>query len=499
MPRRRLSSLRILGFVCVSLCTASPRAVAAEHWIAARTPAFELYTTGSEKQAAALLQEFEQVRSFFRLSGTLPDAAERPVRIVAFTSEKEYEPYRLNAGAFAYYVRNRYQDYIVLEDLATAHHEAAIHEYTHLVNQHLNLRLPVWLNEGVADLYSSLERDGQKVLVGRSLPGRMATLRRARWIDWQTLFAADSNSPYYNESDKMSIFYAQSWALTHMLKFSPAYRAGYNAFVTAVSEGAAADQALSTVYSKSVRQIDADLRAYVAQPEWNVAAFDMTLSGSDTAPQISGASDYQTGVVLAGVLAARANTSVAAGVQLQALVSRYPQSAEIHESLGYLAWQQGRLVEAQTHFAIAVQQNGTDPRVVYEYAQLERLNGAPAEQIVPLLHKVLSLDPDHNEARLFLGIMEAKGKQFQLALATLSRLRSIAPDSSYEYYSALAYCNLQLRNEEIANRFQHKALENARNASQREQALNMLKYFEPRETQLAARMETPSRRAALNN
>jgi hypothetical protein len=37
------------------------------------------------------------------------------------------------------------------------------------------------------------------------------------WLDWNTLFAVDRESPYYNELDKMSIFYAQSWALTHML------------------------------------------------------------------------------------------------------------------------------------------------------------------------------------------------------------------------------------------------------------------------------------------
>ena len=32
-----------------------------------------------------------------------------------------------------------------------------------------------------------------------------------------TLFAVDTNSPYYHEENKGSIFYAESWALTHYL------------------------------------------------------------------------------------------------------------------------------------------------------------------------------------------------------------------------------------------------------------------------------------------
>jgi hypothetical protein len=37
-----------------------------------------------------------------------------------------------------------------MQDIAPDHSQAAVHEYTHLVVQHLKLELPIWLNEGMA-------------------------------------------------------------------------------------------------------------------------------------------------------------------------------------------------------------------------------------------------------------------------------------------------------------------------------------------------------------
>jgi hypothetical protein len=37
-------------------------------------------------------------------------------------------------------------------------------------------------------------------------------------IPLTTLFTVDHNSPYYHQEDKGSIFYAESWALTHYLE-----------------------------------------------------------------------------------------------------------------------------------------------------------------------------------------------------------------------------------------------------------------------------------------
>jgi hypothetical protein len=205
-----LAAVAILG-------TLSPNMKAAEHWIRLTTPHFEMYTTNGEKQGTAALSVFEQVRYFFLQNSKSKTASGTPVRIIAFRSEKEYRPYRLNEGAFAYYLRSRKVDYIVMQDISPEHHQVALHEYTHLVIEHLGLQFPIWFNEGLADLYSSLEPKGDQALLGRPLEGRLIILMTQSWLNLNALFAVGPDSPYDNERDKMSIFYAQSWALTHML------------------------------------------------------------------------------------------------------------------------------------------------------------------------------------------------------------------------------------------------------------------------------------------
>jgi hypothetical protein len=141
-----------------------------------------MFTTNSEKQAIHSLEEFEKVRYFFLQNGGGKQAPEGLVRIIAFSSEKQFTPYRPNGGTFAFYQQSQQRDYIVMQDINPEHKQAAFHEYTHLIVQHANLKLPVWLNEGIADLYSSLEANGQKAMVGRVLPDRVPVLAQATWM-----------------------------------------------------------------------------------------------------------------------------------------------------------------------------------------------------------------------------------------------------------------------------------------------------------------------------
>ncbi len=105
-----------------------------------------MYSTGSETSARDTLQQFEQVprRSS---AGTLPtrdaEIAARKVRIVALNSLKEYEPYRLNEFATAYYYPGVERDMIVMSHSGIENFPVAIHEYVHLVMQHAGVTAAV--------------------------------------------------------------------------------------------------------------------------------------------------------------------------------------------------------------------------------------------------------------------------------------------------------------------------------------------------------------------
>ena len=98
-----------------------------------------------------------------------------------------------------------------------------MHEYVHLVARHAGLKFPPWLNEGTAELYSTIRMQGDKVLVGDLIPARIQALKSDEWVPLSVILSAGPDSPYYNEKNKAGSLYNEGWALVHMLQLSPDY------------------------------------------------------------------------------------------------------------------------------------------------------------------------------------------------------------------------------------------------------------------------------------
>src|SRR5580704_12138997 len=90
-------------------------ALAAESsWKLARNEHFEVYAQSDDSTARSILLEFEQLRVFFLEHAALDLGQLPPVRVIAFGSEKEYEPYRLRSTSDAYFVGTEGRDYVVM-------------------------------------------------------------------------------------------------------------------------------------------------------------------------------------------------------------------------------------------------------------------------------------------------------------------------------------------------------------------------------------------------
>jgi hypothetical protein len=73
----------------------------------------------------------------------------------------------------------------------------------------------VWVLEGLAEFYGNTRIEGRTVFVGAPSSWNVSILRRTPLLPVTTLFDINKSSPYYNEQNKISILYAESWALTH--------------------------------------------------------------------------------------------------------------------------------------------------------------------------------------------------------------------------------------------------------------------------------------------
>ena len=234
-------------------CGVAVPALSGADWIKVNSPNFELYTTSSEREARATLDIFEQARDFFLRVKSTTLAARLPVTLVGFGDPKDYRPYSPKSFTPAYFVGDEQRDYIVMSDLGADRTRAAIHEYVHLLVRDSGLTLPVWLNEGMADVYSTFGAQDGKIMVGSIPRDRNYSLTHEKWMGLPALVAVGMNSPEYNEQERAGVFYGQSWLLAHMLILGDAYAAKFPMFLAEVSASGSSPSAFRSIARRGSR------------------------------------------------------------------------------------------------------------------------------------------------------------------------------------------------------------------------------------------------------
>jgi hypothetical protein len=93
---------------------------------------------------------------------------------------------------------------------------------------------PIWLHEGMAEFFSTVEASRWKAVVGKPVPGLTSVLRREPIIPTDLLFEVDSGTPIY----QTPMFYAEAWLLTHILIDSPYHTSGtFDKFLSSLKMG----------------------------------------------------------------------------------------------------------------------------------------------------------------------------------------------------------------------------------------------------------------------
>jgi len=415
--------------ILVCLIAAALPLFAAEPWLRLTTPDFELYTSAGEKRGRETILHFEQVRAFFLKASPVKRTGDFPVRLIQFGTDKEFEPYKPNQAGIAYYTGTPARDYIVMDDAATSEASVAIHEYFHLVVRHSGLKIPIWLNEGWADVYSTLRPMGKETAIGDLIPGRVSELERSPWLDFKALTSVDRNSPDYNEIGRAGIFYAESWALAHMLYLAPEYEANFGKFVMALHQGHSAAEAFETAWGRSGADVFTDLHTYLDRKKIYGRAFEIQLDRAQGEPLVSSVTEFDGKLMLADLLAG-VNKRGEAKKVYDRLDTEQPGRPDVAKSMGYLAMQNNNPGDTLRYFAKAFDGGETDAQMCLRLAELMRGARQPSAKIVPVLQRALKSKPDYTEASIALGVVQVDERDFAGGITTLMAIPAIAPESA---------------------------------------------------------------------
>ena len=308
----------------------------ADPWLRIRSANFELFTTGGERAGRDLVRHFEQVRSFFLQVFGMKSTDGKPVRIVAFHSAKEFQPYRPSEAATAFFHPASEHDYILMSSASSGHYQVATHEYTHLLIGQMPGAIPVWLNEGLAELYPAMHQDGPQILA-RSDPRPHPAPHRSG-----SRSAICCPPPPLRRSITSgrapACFTPKAGRWSTCSASSPA-TATANALASALKD-ATPEAAFAKAYGLRIDQIEAALRDYFHATTIHAELFNVQLPKSVDAPEIESGAALPARIALAESDGNTRGRGEQARKAWEQLAKDFPQSPDVEAGWAEFAWQQ---------------------------------------------------------------------------------------------------------------------------------------------------------------
>jgi len=469
----KLARLALLVALAILACDV-PRLRAAPRplvWTLARGEHFELYSQLDERHTQQLLGWFEHARTVFLSQSIVPAAAIPPVRVIAFTSAKDYELYRIRTFSDGSYVQSGDRRYIAML-AGDDQRRVAAHELAHALLSSSGPSMPLWFSEGLAEYFSTLRVAGSNAEIGGNFAAHLQSLARRPWIPIPDLLALSSEDSLRADRERGEMFYSESWLLADMLVSSPRFGAKFQAIAGALRLGQSSAGAFLAVFGESIEEIDRDLHTWLRGREGARLMRIPAGVGTTGAFETSELSDSEMRPLLADMLAAAGKLD-RAGAMLSDLSREQPQDASILAALGSLALQQGNAEAARGAWSQAVAHGLTDADIAYRYALLADAAGSPKQEIRAALERAVTLKPDFDDARYKLALLEKNDGNFDAAVAELRAMRSVAPARAYSYWTVMADACNELGRRADALDAAHRAAQHAHTAAERALAENL--------------------------
>jgi tetratricopeptide (TPR) repeat protein len=271
----------VFGAALLTIAPGAGLATAAEGWTRLETPSFTFFSNASDKVTRHYAGELEAFRHFVaRALGDGAVASPLPTLVYLFDSAETFDGFSLGERNVGWLISTRQANVIALDTSSVAGTEVAYHEYLHFVVENSTPAVPLWLNEGLAEFYTTFRRGPDKLEVGRPVERHVEFLRRNRLISFDDLFAVTRKSPEYTEQRRRGVFYAQSWAFVHYLLVGQSeFRIEVDDFLDRLRDGQAADAAYRDAFGTSAVGLRRELEHYIGQ-----ARFEYLLASAPAGP-----------------------------------------------------------------------------------------------------------------------------------------------------------------------------------------------------------------------
>ncbi|HEY3821545.1 MAG TPA: hypothetical protein VGL81_30470 [Polyangiaceae bacterium] len=430
-------------------------------WLALRTTHLLIETDLAEDDARSLSQTYET--AYRELAAVVIPGAEGPrerAEIVVFRDEDEFHAFgSWRLGGF-FFDRGpidleRHPTIVLYAPrygaLLDDGHVTLLHELTHRLIHHVYGWAPIWMNEGLAQYFSTMRIDDGKVFLGEPPrwtvynPDVLPPVSALLAMDYQHLTATDLPDDY-TRTQKTANNYLGAWALVHFFRNGPdSYRGRFQRFVSDMNRGARAKEAWSSAFGDlPAATLEADYRSYLTAERWDVFTRPLTRATVEPLESVDVIADADVHLLWLRTVAGAAGSPMAI-TQLVEAQDDAPRSAEVSYWRGSVDFFLHRFADARAAFEVGLRQQPDDPRTLFGLiVTLDRLartappegraemRGAAAMALTRLARTAASAD----ELALVAQSFAAAGQMTE-ALARADAAIALDP-GSYSAHSARA-------------------------------------------------------------
>jgi tetratricopeptide (TPR) repeat protein len=415
------------------------RADVPARWIEVRSEHFRVLTDGSEKQASRVLEQFERIRWMFHT--LFPYANGDPVEPIVVVAAKDagsfqaFEPaaYRAHgqlnvAGMFT---RTYDKNYVLLRLDARFEFPFApvYHEYTHLQLSGNAGWMPLWLDEGLAVFFENTEITEKNVTLGAPSTEHIVSMRNRQLIPLAVLLRVDRTSPYYHEEQKGTMFYAESWALTHMLELADHDQGTQhiNDYLDMVRNRMDPVVAAEKAFG-DLKTLEQNLGRYMRANRYRTFVLSTAGAQIDVAGyKFRALSQAEAEAIRADVLAATHREPEARAL-LQAVLKSAPETTQAYETMGTLEYREKNRDASIKWYRDAIRLSSENYFVYFNFANLAMSSEEPWDnpEIESSLRTAIRLNPRYYPASDFLAVLLSSLNRDEEAVAVLEKAQQSA-------------------------------------------------------------------------
>lgn len=434
--RRALRHLFIPLCICLLACVSA----SAQNWVEVKSKNFTVVTDGGEKRGREVALRFEQMRQVFGellLHNKIKPTG--PLIILAFKDRRELsqvapiwkgKPVELDG---VYYGGDD-EHFIALNLASEGGWAVVFHEYAHML---LNTNYPPaqpWFDEGFAEYFSTINIGKKDVKIG--MPPEYIGQQLAGGLEpVEKLFAVTHNSKDYNEGDRRSQFYAESWLMVHYLYDKKTIVKVGNYFDLTLNQGIPVTQAIKEAFGVEPKQFDHDLSDYYRGNRATVMTIQVPDVPEDVTYAMRKMKDYEASAIIADLHLHARDYFEKSRPEFEAVLKEDHENLDALRGLGYWYMRKGDLDKAGEYFQKAAKLGSTDARVHYMVAQALFSKGDRDPQtmydMMQALQSATKYDANFADAYNLEGIVLSNMRDFPNAIEAIKTAIKLNPRNEH--------------------------------------------------------------------